>query len=149
MRNVGACGDVSLAHRLLGAHILRCANADAAFRQPQITPAAFERDAEIGDQRAMLMEKDVLRFHVAVDEATTMGVVQGTGDIAGDSHSISDRELSLAVQSIPQRLALDIRHDVVSGAACLARVVQRDDVRVLQRGGSSDLPEKTLGAHPL
>ena len=43
-------------------------------------------------------------------------------------------------------LALDERHDVEEAAVRLARVEQREDVRVLEVGGELDLGEEPLGA---
>ena len=46
----------------------------------------------------------------------------------------------------PQRLALDERHDVVEDAVGLARVVEAEDVGVLEVGGEPDLAEEPVGA---
>ena len=68
------------------------------------------------------------------------------GGLAGDSHRVVERELLLAVESAPERLAFDERHDVVQDAIGLARIVQREDVRVLEVGREPNLPEEPLGA---
>ena len=46
----------------------------------------------------------------------------------------------------PERLALDERHDVVEQALGLARVVEAEDVGVLEVGGDPDLAEEAVGA---
>ena len=57
-----------------------------------------------------------------------------------------DRELLLAVEPVAQRLALDEGHDVEEVAVGLARVEQRQDVRVLEVGRELDLGQEALGA---
>ena len=88
-------------------------------------------DAEVGDQRVAVREQDVLGLDVAVDDALLVGVPERVGDLAGDPDGVVDRQLRLPVEPVAQRLALDERHDVVEEAVGLARVVQRQDVRVL------------------
>ena len=44
-----------------------------------------------------------------------------------------------------QGLALDVGHHVVEEPARFARVVHREDVRVLEPGGGLDLPQEALG----
>ena len=108
--------------------------------------ARGERDAEVGDQRAAVVQQDVLGLDVAVDHAVPVRVVERVGDLARDPHRVVDRELLLAVEPVAERLALDERHDVVEEAVGLARVEQREDVRMLQIGGELDLGEEPLGA---
>ncbi len=59
---------------------------------------------------------------------------------------VGDGELLLAVQPVAQRLALDEGHDVEQVAVGLARVEERQDVRVLEIGGELDLGQEALGA---
>ncbi len=40
-------------------------------------------------------------------------VVEGVGDGGGDAHRLVDAELGLAIQLVAERLAVDVRHDVV------------------------------------
>ena len=44
-----------------------------------------------------------------------------------------------------KRFAVDVRHDVVEKPAGLARVEQREDVRVLKPGGGLDFLQKPIG----
>ena len=64
----------------------------AVSRSPR-RRAGRERDAEVGDHRLALMEQDVLRLDVAVDQAVGMGVVQRGGDLPHERDSLVDREL--------------------------------------------------------
>ena len=74
-----------------------------------------------------------------------VGVAERVGDLAGDLHRIAHRELAFAVQPLGERLALDIRHDVVEEPAGLAGVVHRQDVRVVELGGDLDLAQEAVG----
>src|SRR5438445_11347924 len=46
------------------------------------------------------------------------------------------------VEPIPDRLDLDVRHDVVEEAIGLTRVVERQDVGMIEAGGGFDLAQK-------
>jgi hypothetical protein len=65
---------------------------------------------------------------------------------ARDQHRFRKREQPRAREARAQRLAIDERHDVKQEAARFARVVQWQDVRVLQVGRRANLGEKALGA---
>ena len=112
-------------------------------------PPALEhgqRDAEVGDQGAALVEQHVLRLDVPVDDAVAVGVVERGGDLGGEADRIRDRKLLLAGQPVAQALAFDERHDVVRRAVRLAAVDQPQDMRVLQVGDGPDLAQESLGA---
>ena len=84
--DVGAGGDLALAHRLLGAHVVRRAERHAGLGHP--VPAGLaggERDAEVGHQRAPVVQQDVLRLDVAVDHAVPVGVVERVGHLGARS----------------------------------------------------------------
>ena len=57
-----------------------------------------------------------------------------------------ERQLPLPLQPLPQRAALHVGHDVEEQLAGLARVVDRQDVRVGESGGELDLAEEPVGA---
>jgi hypothetical protein len=62
-----------------------------------------------------------------------------------DLDRLFNAELLLALQHLSQRLALDVGHDVVEERVGLARIVQRQDVGMLQVGGDLDLGQEALG----
>ena len=49
-------------------------------------------------------------------------------------------------QAVPERLALDVGHDIVEEAVGVAGVEEAEDVRVLQPGRDLDFPGKPVGA---
>ena len=129
---------VLVAHRLLGTHVLRRAEREARLRHPRAARLLHrERDAEVGDERVSALQQDVLRLDVAMHDAERVRGAQRVGDLAGDAHRVVDRQLPLALEPRAQRLARDERHDVVQERVGLARVEQRQDVRVLQLAPSS------------
>ena len=145
--DVGARGDLLLGGRLLGAHVVRRAEAEAGLGHAAAGRCAHgERDAEVGDHRAAVVEQDVLGLDVAVDDAVAVRVVQGVGDIAGDADGLVHTELRLAVELVADRLALDVRHYIVEEAVGGARVEEGEDVRVLKACRGLDLLDKALGA---
>ena len=79
--------------------------------------AGRERDAEVGDHGLALVQQDVLRLDVAVDHALQVRVMERGGDLPDDADRLVDRELPLAGEPLPQRLARDEGHDVVEQVA--------------------------------
>jgi hypothetical protein len=75
-----------------------------------------------------------------------VGVTQRVGHLTRNLQGVGDGQLPLAVEPLAQRLALDIRHDVVDQAVHLVGVVERQDVRVVQPSGDLDLVQEPGGA---
>ena len=73
-------------------------------------------------------------------------VVQCIGHFGGDLHRVLDTELRFAIQFVAQRFAVDERHHVVQESVGCAGVKQREDVRMLQRGGGLDFHHEPFGA---
>jgi hypothetical protein len=92
------------------------------------------------------VQQDVARLDVAVDDVVAVGVVQRVGRLPRDADRLVHAELALAVELVPERLALDERHHVVEEPVGLARIEEGQDVGVLQVGGGLDLREEALGA---
>ena len=139
--------DLSLAHRLLGTHVVRRAERHAGFSHPGAARLARGQSyAEVGHERAAVVEQDVLRLDVPVDHAVAVGVVERRGHLARDAHRVGHGELLLATQPIAQRLTFDVRHHIEQERVGLTRVEQRQDVRVLEVGGELDLGQEALGA---
>ena len=66
------------------------------------------------------------------------------GHVAEDAYRLGDRELALARQLGAERLALDVRHDVVEEVPASAGGQEGHHVRVLQPGGHADFPLEPL-----
>ncbi len=151
--DVAAGADVALAHRLLGRHVGGRAERHAGLGHATVARlAGGEGDAEVGDQGAAVMQENVLRLDVAMDDAAAMGIVEGTRHLGGDAHGVGDRELLVANEAIAEGLALDEGHDVEEDRSSLrvgiagTRVEERENVRVLEVGGGLDLREEAFGA---
>ena len=144
--DVGAAVDL-LAGRLLGAHVDRRADDEAGARHAVVRRRGDgARHPEVGHDGVAGEDEHVGGLDVAVDHAVPVGVGQRVGDLAGDRQRLVDREPRLAPEPVAERLALDERHDVVEDAVGLARVVDREDVRVGEAGRDLDLADEPLGA---
>ena len=90
------------------------------------------------------MQENVIRLDVAMNDILSMRVVERTGDLTCNAHGIDNWQLSFTFQSRAQRFACHQRHDVVQQSVGVARVEQRQDVRMLQPSGGADLAQEPL-----
>ena len=81
-------------------------------------------------------------------DALVVRVGERVAHVAQDPHRLADRQLPLVGDPLPQRLALDVRHDVVEQVALRSGGEQRDDVGMLQLRGEADLTLEPLHVHP-
>ena len=105
---------------------------------------AGERDLGLGDRpgdpevddlhRAVGADQDVAGLDVAVDQAAGMGGGQCPRHPGPDPGNLAGRERAAPAQDRGEVLAVDQLHDDVRAARVLAVVVDRDDIRVAQRG---------------
>jgi hypothetical protein len=78
----------SLAQGLFGAHVPQRAHEVAAERQAVVSLDL--RQAEVGDPKSALMvEEQVARLDVAVQDATRMGVVEGLGGLKAEARDVA------------------------------------------------------------
>ena len=78
--------------------------------------------------RSTVVEQDVFRLDVAVDDVLSMRVVERIRDGGRDADRLVDAELRFAVQFVPQRFAVDERHDVIKERIGLSRLsLSRND----------------------
>ncbi len=77
-------------------------------------------DSEIHHHRFALIQHHILGLDVTMNDALAMSVVEGRSDGASVMHSLIDRKLMLSIESLSERLALDVRHHVVEEAVALA-----------------------------
>ena len=73
-------------------------------------------------------------------------VAERGGDLTGQPQRNVYRQLRLALQPRPERLARDVGHDVVEEVAGRPRVEQRHDVRMIQPRGDLDFAQEALAA---
>ena len=89
--------------------------------------------AEVGDVRlALLVDQDVGRLEVAVQDAPLVGVVHRLGRL-GHQPRRGPRVVAVAVEPAGQAAAGDQLHAEVALAVVLADLVDRHDVGVVQR----------------
>ncbi len=92
------------------------------------------------------MQQDVLGLDVTVHDSVAVRVLERVGHFPRDPHRVVHGQLLFAYQPVAQRFALDVRHHVEDEAVGLARIEQRQDVRMLQIGRRLDLGEEPLAA---
>ena len=107
---------------------------------------AAVRDAEVGDERAAgaRLEQDVVRLHVAMDDAASVRVRERPRDLAQHARRVGRRERPARAEPLAERLALDVAHDEEDEAAGLADAMDRDDVRMREAGGRARLAHESL-----
>src|SRR5512146_511620 len=108
---------------LFRAHVGRRADQSSQLRQLSPTAGGDRpRDPEIGDERMARREENVFGFDVAVQDIMAVRIVERVGYLARDLESVFNRELSLAIEALTERFALDVRDHVVEEAFGFARV---------------------------
>ena len=100
---------------------------------------------EVRNDGFTFVEKDVSWLNVAVYHALGMSIPQRIGYALGDCDGFFDWELAVPDQLLPQRLALDVGHDVVQEAVGFTGVDQCQDVGMIELGRDLDFVEEPLG----
>jgi hypothetical protein len=79
-----------------------------------------------------------------VNDALFVGILQRRKNVAGDPQCLAQGDVPSPQESLSQRLPLDVRHGVPELAFGLAKIEERQDVKMAELGGKLDLPEETL-----
>ena len=138
--DVGAHADL-LAADLLGRDVVHGAQQPAGAAV--VDAAELHGEPEVGQVDVALgVEQDVGGLDVAVDEAARVRGVERGGHRGDDRRRALGLEPALAAQHRAQVLALDVAHDLEQHAVLLARVVDRDDVRMVERRGDLRLRDE-------
>ncbi len=145
--DVDAVVDLAGGH-LLGGHVEGRAHHGARLGQVGGRDAG---DPEIDDVgAALLVDKDVARLDVPVDDALLVGAVQAVGDLDDEPDRFFDRPFLARGEDRFQAGPIHILHGDIEDAVVLAHVVDGDDV------GMSDIArrlglaqEALLGFNPL
>ncbi len=97
-------------------------------------------DAKVGYFCTVITsDKDVLGFHITVDETGAVGVAQAIASLNGEVQGAADRQQGFFLVLLPddlfERKAINEFHDDKVAVAVLADVVDGDDVGVGEVGG--------------
>ena len=140
----------TLAAGLFGAQVLSCTHHALGLGHSGGRVVHGPGDAEVHDfDDALLRDHDVAGLDVPVDDAHMVGVVQGTQHAQHDLLAVALAQGAVLLEDGPQGLALDVLHDkvghplmvaLVVGQYLLARVVDGDDVGVVEQGDRVGLP---------
>jgi hypothetical protein len=76
-----------------------------------------------------------------------VSVIEGGSDLAPDGDSLREGNALLNLKALPQSLTFDERHHIVQKSFRLARVMEWNNVRVIQTRCRLYFVEKAVGAH--
>ena len=91
-----------------------------------------------------LRDQDVARLDVAMDETALVRCVECVADLVDEPECTLRVEGALAGDQLPEVVALDVPHREVQLPVGVAGGVDRDDVRVIERGGNLRLAEEPV-----
>ena len=128
---------------LLRRHEVRGADPLPRRRQPRVR-ADHLGEAEVGEIGVLAAEQHVRGLDVAVHEADRVRGVQRRADLAGDRGHALGRQRALTREQVLQVRALHVAHDQVEVPGLLARRVDGDHVRVVDRRGDARLALEAL-----
>jgi hypothetical protein len=131
---------------LLGAHIHWGPDRQSGQSQPisYQTPG----DAEVCHQHVSIAgDEQVFWLDVAMDDPVAVSIVERMSGFHRDADGFLYRQLMFSTQPLAQRFTLDIGHGIPQVSCGLARVVHREDVRMLQLRRELNFSLKALGAH--
>jgi hypothetical protein len=140
---VGPTVNVTFGGNLLRAHIERRADGDSDTRGAPISGQEGGLcDPKIRDKRLALSEKDVVRFHIAVNDPHAVRVIQRARGLSYDVTDLQQGQLLLARYALAQGFSDDKRRHVIQQSIGFSRVEQRENVRMLETGDDPDFAEK-------
>ena len=153
--NVGSMVGYVAVQCLLRRHVVAGAHHLAGRRQPFRAARAClgprdESQAHVEDlDGAFLIQKQVARLDVAVDDALAVGVLKPASRLQDVLDRLGDRERPMIPDDAGQVLAIDVLHGQVVHPLMLTSVVGRDDVRVFQLGRRLHLAVEPLDSPSL
>ncbi len=121
-----------------------------AVRVSECAPAAagcgLFRQTEIEDLGASIARQhDVFRLQIAMHDAGRVRRREGRGDLPGEIEQPAQRQ-GPALENLAQRFALDQFRDNESEAILFADIVNRDDIRMIERAGRRAPPARSAAA---
>ncbi len=124
-----------LAAGLLGRHVLRRAGDDAGLGQTRVVGGAGEAEVDELDALDAVLQQDVRRLDVAVDQPDRVRRLEPPGRLHADPDDLLDGQRAGPVDPVLERLAGDVLHDEVRQPARGVDGVDGDDVVVTDRRG--------------
>ena len=118
---------------LLGRRVVRGAEERTGARQAlRVAPLG---EAEVAEERLLsgLREKHVRRLDVPVDKARRVRRVERAAELPRERQRLSGGQRAALAEQRAQARPRDVAHREVEHAVDLARVVDRDHVRMLER----------------
>ncbi len=91
-------------------------------------------------------DEDVLRLEIAVDNAGGVSASEGIGDLQGVAHGLANGK-AVGGDEMAQRLAVDIFHDDEVAVGLGKKIVDGDDVGVIQSGSRLRLALEALAGN--
>ena len=102
-------------------------------------------DAEVGNLHpALFVEQDILRLDVPVHDALVVRVLQRLADLRHDGQSFLRRHPP-APEQLPQGQAIHELHQQIIAPLHLAKIIHRDNLRVIEPGQGARLALEPLG----
>ena len=100
-----------------------------------VEPALKAMPKSVHLHGSITRDQNVLGFDVAMDEAVTVGKVQGGGNLGRDMTGTVDVKRRLLLDGSLQAEAVDQLHDHVVQVTVLADIIDRDDIGVSREAG--------------
>ena len=94
-----------------------------------------------------LGQQHVVRLDVTMHDAVAMRVRRCVDDVAQNAHRVRNWQRTIAFDLCSQRLAGDVRHDVVEQSRRRTSRQKLDDVRVLHPCGELNLASESVDLH--
>jgi hypothetical protein len=129
---------------LLRGHVLWSASDQSASRRAHV--AGDPREAEIRDAGALgtLVQQDVFRLDIAMDQSLPMRSRQRTGDLQADSDDRNDFAPPLGIPPPFERPAGQILHDEIGKPGVTIDAIDEYDVFVRDRGRGARLARESF-----
>jgi hypothetical protein len=127
--------EVGFAAALLGRGVAGAPDEEAVLREARGVVARGTREPQVEELGgAVGRDHDVRGFHVAVDEAAGVRVLEGLGDRARDGDDLLLRERAALLQALAEVLALYVfeRAEVAFAFLVIAELDAADDVRMVE-----------------
>jgi hypothetical protein len=139
--------DVLFTHSLFRTHVLRGPKTQAGLCHASAPGTLHgERDTKIRNEGVSSLKEDILGLYVAVNDAEFMRAAKSIRDFTSNKKCIVDGQLTLALEAGAQRLARDVRHDVVQKPASITTIEQRQNVGMLQPRCGLDLSQESFAS---